>query len=94
MRTLARRALAECVGTALLVTAVIGSGIAAARLSPGDVGLQLPENSLATGVAPGRPDPRAAIRSLGGLAFILVRALYPDAAAVAHRMTASIEEHA
>jgi glycerol uptake facilitator-like aquaporin len=48
---LARRLLAEFVGTALLVTAVIGSGIAASRLSPGDIGLQLLENSLATGAA-------------------------------------------
>jgi glycerol uptake facilitator-like aquaporin len=46
---LLRRALAELVGTALLVATVIGSGIAASRLSPGDVGLQLLENSLATG---------------------------------------------
>jgi glycerol uptake facilitator-like aquaporin len=46
---LARRAGAELVGTAFLVTAVIGSGIAAQRLSPDDVGLQLLENSLATG---------------------------------------------
>jgi glycerol uptake facilitator-like aquaporin len=49
--TLTRRALAEAVGTAFLVTAVIGSGIAAVRLSPGDVGLQLLENSLVTGAA-------------------------------------------
>jgi glycerol uptake facilitator-like aquaporin len=48
---LARRALAELVGTAFLVAAVIGSGIAAARLSPHDVGLQLLENSLITGAA-------------------------------------------
>jgi glycerol uptake facilitator-like aquaporin len=46
---LARRAVAELVGTAFLVAAVIGSGIAASRLSPEDVGLQLLENSLATG---------------------------------------------
>jgi glycerol uptake facilitator-like aquaporin len=44
-----RRLLAETVGTALLVTVVIGSGIAAQRLSPGEVGLQLLENSTATG---------------------------------------------
>jgi glycerol uptake facilitator-like aquaporin len=49
--TLARRVLAEFLGTALLVTAVIGSGIAASRLSPTDVGLQLLENSLITGAA-------------------------------------------
>jgi arsenate reductase len=48
---LARRALAEGLGTALLVAAVIGSGIAAARLSPGDVGLELLENAVATGAA-------------------------------------------
>jgi glycerol uptake facilitator-like aquaporin len=35
-------------GTALLVTVVVGSGVAAARLSPSDVGLQLLENSTAT----------------------------------------------
>jgi len=49
--TLGRRALAEFLGTAFLVTAVIGSGIAASRLSPDDVGLQLLENSLVTGAA-------------------------------------------
>jgi glycerol uptake facilitator-like aquaporin len=48
---LARRALAELIGTAFLVAAVIGSGIAASRLSPNDVGLQLLENSLITGAA-------------------------------------------
>jgi glycerol uptake facilitator-like aquaporin len=44
---LARRAGAELLGTGLLVTVVIGSGIAAQQLST-DVGLQLLENSLAT----------------------------------------------
>jgi len=48
-RDLARRASAEAVGTALLVAIVVGSGIAAQRLSPSDVGLQLLENSTATG---------------------------------------------
>jgi len=48
-RDLARRASAEAVGTALLVAIVVGSGIAAQHLSPGDVGLQLLENSTATG---------------------------------------------
>jgi glycerol uptake facilitator-like aquaporin len=46
--TLVRRLVAELVGTGLLVTVVVGSGIAAQRLSPGDVGLQLLENSVAT----------------------------------------------
>lgn len=49
--TLGRRLGAELVGTAFLVMAVIGSGIAASRLSPDDVGLQLLENSLITGAA-------------------------------------------
>ncbi len=48
---LIRRAIAELVGTAFLVAAVIGSGISAQRLSPDDVGLQLLENSLITGAA-------------------------------------------
>jgi glycerol uptake facilitator-like aquaporin len=42
------RLMAEFTGTGLLVTVVVGSGIAAARLSPSDVGLQLLENSAAT----------------------------------------------
>jgi glycerol uptake facilitator-like aquaporin len=45
---LPRRLLAEFIGSALLVTVVVGSGIAAAQLSPHDVGLQLLENSTAT----------------------------------------------
>ena len=45
---LPRRLLAEFLGTALLVAVVVGSGIAAAQLSPQDVGLQLLENSTAT----------------------------------------------
>ncbi len=49
--SLIRRAAAELIGTAFLVTAVVGSGIAASRLSPNDVGLQLLENSLITGAA-------------------------------------------
>ena len=48
---LARRAAALAIGTALLVAAVIGSGISASRLSPNDVGLQLFENAMATGAA-------------------------------------------
>ncbi|MBT8158938.1 MULTISPECIES: MIP/aquaporin family protein [Arthrobacter] len=43
-----RRAVAELLGTCLLVSIVVGSGIAAQRLSPNDVGLQLLENSTAT----------------------------------------------
>jgi len=43
-----RQLVAEFVGAALLVTVVVGSGIAAAQLSPNDIGLQLLENSTAT----------------------------------------------
>ena len=46
---LARQAVAEFLGSAGLVTVVIGSGIAAQRLSPDDTGLALLENALATG---------------------------------------------
>ncbi|HEY9416779.1 MAG TPA: aquaporin, partial [Pseudonocardia sp.] len=46
--SLPRRLLAELVGTALLVAVVVGSGIAAQQLSPGQIGLQLLENSMAT----------------------------------------------
>jgi glycerol uptake facilitator-like aquaporin len=45
--TLGRRLTAELLGTGLLVTVVVGSGIAAQSLSD-DVGLQLLENSTAT----------------------------------------------
>ncbi|MGH9111361.1 MAG: MIP/aquaporin family protein [Acidimicrobiales bacterium] len=48
-RDLARRLTAEAVGTGLLVAVVVGSGIAAQRLSPGDGGIQLLESSVATG---------------------------------------------
>jgi glycerol uptake facilitator-like aquaporin len=49
--SLGRRLLGEFVGTALLGAAVVGSGIAAVRLSPNDVGLQLLENAAATAAA-------------------------------------------
>ena len=45
---LARRLTAEALGTALLIIAVVGSGIMASRLSPNDVGLQLLENAAET----------------------------------------------
>ncbi len=45
---LARRLLAECLGSAFLAALVIGSGIAAQTLSPHEVGLQLLENAAAT----------------------------------------------
>ncbi len=45
---LARRLLAELMGSAFLAALVIGSGIAAQTLSPNDVGLELFENAAAT----------------------------------------------
>ncbi len=51
MSVLVRRAVAEFAGTAFLVMAVVGSGVMASRLSPNDVGLQLLQNSVATGAA-------------------------------------------
>jgi glycerol uptake facilitator-like aquaporin len=49
--SLARRAVAEFVGTAFLVAAVVGSGIMAERLSGGNVALALLANTIATGAA-------------------------------------------
>jgi glycerol uptake facilitator-like aquaporin len=48
-RVLKRQILAEFLGSAFLAAVVIGSGVAAARLSPGNVGLDLFENAAATG---------------------------------------------
>ena len=42
------RLVAEFLGTAFLIIAVVGSGIMASRLSPTDIGLQLFENAAAT----------------------------------------------
>lgn len=50
---LARRLAAEFLGSALLATTVIGSGIMAQRLSPTDVGLQLLQNAFATALGLG-----------------------------------------
>jgi arsenate reductase len=47
---LGRQMLAEFLGSAGLVTVVVGSGIAAQRLSPGQTGLELLENALVTGL--------------------------------------------
>jgi arsenate reductase len=48
VQPLARRLLAEFLGAAFLAALVIGSGIAAQNLSPGETGLQLLENAAAT----------------------------------------------
>ena len=45
---LTRKLIAEFLGTGLLVAVVVGSGIAAQQLSPGEIGLQLLQNSTAT----------------------------------------------
>ena len=46
---LRRRVTAEAVGTALLLAAVVGSGIMGERLSGGNVAIALLANSIATG---------------------------------------------
>src|SRR5215831_13653806 len=47
--TLARKAAAEAVGTALLLATVVGSGIMGERLAGGNVAVALLANTLATG---------------------------------------------
>jgi glycerol uptake facilitator-like aquaporin len=49
--SLARRAVAEGLGTALLLAAVVGSGIMGERLAGGNVAIALLANSIATGGA-------------------------------------------
>jgi glycerol uptake facilitator-like aquaporin len=49
--SLARRLAAEGVGTALLLAAVVGSGIMGERLAGGNVAIALLANTLATGAA-------------------------------------------
>jgi glycerol uptake facilitator-like aquaporin len=51
MKTLLRCVVAEFVGTAFLLAAVVGSGIMADSLSSGNVSLALLENTIATGAA-------------------------------------------
>jgi glycerol uptake facilitator-like aquaporin len=46
--SLSQKAFAECLGTAMLLCAVIGSGIMAERLSGGNIGLALLANTLVT----------------------------------------------
>jgi glycerol uptake facilitator-like aquaporin len=50
-QTLARRAVAEVIGTAFLLAAIVGSGIMAERLSGGNIALALLCNAIATGAA-------------------------------------------
>lgn len=58
---LLKRSATEAIGTALLLAAVVGSGIMAARLSGGNVAIALLANSIAT----------------GGVLFCLIAALGP-----------------
>src|SRR6516165_2230326 len=46
-----RSLISECIGTALLLTAVVGSGIMGDRLAGGNVAIALLANSVATGAA-------------------------------------------
>src|SRR5213079_3733118 len=48
---LARRVVAEALGTAILLAAVVGSGIMAERLSGGNIAIALLANTIATGAA-------------------------------------------
>src|SRR6202142_4156086 len=49
--TLARRVVAEATGTALLLAAVVGSGIMGEKLAAGNIALALLANTIATGAA-------------------------------------------
>ena len=49
--SLVRRCLAEFVGTAFLLLAIVGSGIAAEQLAPSELSLQLLTNAISTGLA-------------------------------------------
>jgi len=49
--SLSRRLVAEFLGTAFLVAAVVGSGIMGERLANGNVALALLANTIATGAA-------------------------------------------
>ena len=47
---IARKLFAEFLGTCVLVTVIVGSGIMAQQLSPKDTGLQLLENGISVGL--------------------------------------------
>src|SRR6201988_4945054 len=51
MKTLPQRIVAEAVGTAMLLAAVVGSGIMGERLAGGNVAIALLANTIATGAA-------------------------------------------
>lgn len=76
-----RRLAAEFLGSALLAALVVGSGIAAQRLSPTDTGLQLLENAFATAL--GLPVLILVFASISGAHFNPVVSLAD--AALGHR---------
>jgi glycerol uptake facilitator-like aquaporin len=49
--TLSRRVVAEFIGSAFLVAAVVGSGVMGERLADGNVAIALLANTIATGAA-------------------------------------------
>ncbi|MGZ3447879.1 MAG: hypothetical protein ACXWLP_07640 [Myxococcaceae bacterium] len=78
MTGLLRRAPAGACGTAMLLVAVVGSGIMAERLSGGNVALTLLANAVATGgalVARAATDTFAGIRPADVPGFLLGQAV-------------------
>jgi glycerol uptake facilitator-like aquaporin len=85
--TLARRLVAECLGTAFLLAAVVGSGIMAAKLAGGNDALALLCNTLPTGailtvlILTFAPISGAHFNPAVSIAFALRGALSPSVAA-------------
>ena len=65
-----RRSVAEFLGTAFLLIAVVGSGIMAERLAGGNIALALLANTLATGAAGHAPTPKPAVPHTRSLAIM------------------------
>src|SRR5947209_104818 len=88
MPSLAQRTFAECLGTALLLAAVVGSGIMAARLAGGNGALALLCNTLPTGailtvlILTFGPVSGAQFNPAVSIAFALRRELQPGTAAL------------
>jgi glycerol uptake facilitator-like aquaporin len=81
---LMRKMVAEFVGTALLLVAVIGSGIAAQTLSPTDTTLALTLSDTFAGIAPASVLPFVGAQLVGAaLACGVARFLWPELSAAA-----------